>query len=203
MRIINAIRTVPARIRNKHNYFNINVPELRALARFIEQLPDEHFNIGDWGYGNHDIKNHCGTVACVAGWEAVRVARKHGITQLFHEQSDDPFTTTYPNMEKLSQIVLGKDGYTPQCAGEIAAKELRLKKAQAFVIFFVCADGRTDGARALMYGAHCSAYVKRADVVAALRRVADNPDKTLMHALGFKAHDEYVKYVQSMEERNW
>lgn len=49
----------------------LNKRRINALARFLEKLPPEKFDMGTFGQ-----EHACGTVACLAGWEVCRVEPK-------------------------------------------------------------------------------------------------------------------------------
>lgn len=55
----------------------MNIERMEALAKFLDELPEEKFNIGEWArnptsrYTCPDNVNECGTVCCIAGWVAI------------------------------------------------------------------------------------------------------------------------------------
>lgn len=58
----------------------MNKRRMEALAKFIEKLPPEHFNMSEWIQNleeedkmcKKDILNSCGTACCIAGWQALK-----------------------------------------------------------------------------------------------------------------------------------
>jgi hypothetical protein len=61
---------------------------LLKLADILEKLPDDNFDMGQWGEheGRHKPKqdNYCGTVACVLGWASLDPGlRRQGLKGLW------------------------------------------------------------------------------------------------------------------------
>ncbi len=58
----------------------MNKRRMESLAKFIEKLPPEHFNMSEWIITGEeeaklckkDILDSCGTTCCIAGWQGIK-----------------------------------------------------------------------------------------------------------------------------------
>lgn len=170
------------------NIHNVNVDEVRALADFLEALPLANFNLGDWGREMHDtVPTHCGTVACVAGWQAVRVAERYGITQLFHDEA--------VNFRALHRAANNPD-YA--AVASTARASLNLSYPHSELLFYM-----RDGASPYFYAKYGGASFNARDVTPAmaaraLRAYAADPDGVFEECDQYTdcEHDEIRSFVR-------
>lgn len=87
----------------KEDLEDINVERIKSLIEFLNRLPEEHFNMSAY------VKDtECGTVACIAGWEGMRLGYTYIVDTLdpsiyywISPQGDNISNIIYPSGESL------------------------------------------------------------------------------------------------------